>query len=175
MCKKGVNKYGIKLEDYSNYSDYKKAINNAKCKAYSKTEKGRLAKYKGNAKYLKSEKGKISVLKYNQSKKCKLTLKKYAAGIGKAGKNATVAKRRAAKLQRTPAWADLEAIKQFYLNCPKGYHVDHDVPLQGENISGLHVLNNLVYLTAEDNLKKSNKWPHNYSAQNGFSSNLAIV
>ena len=90
-------------------------------------------------------------------------------------RNATDAKRRSSRLQRTPAWADLEAIKQFYLNCPKGYHVDHDVPLQGENISGLHVLNNLVYLTAEDNLKKGNKWPHNYSAQNGSNRDLAIV
>ena len=158
MSKKGINKYGIKLEDYSNYSDYKKAVNNAKCKAYSKTEKGRIAKYKGNAKYLKSEKGKISVLKYNQSKKCKLTLKKYAAGIGKAGKNATVAKRRAAKLQRTPAWADLKAIKQFYLNCPKGYEVDHIVPLQGVNVSGFHVLNNLQYLTKSENSSKGNRY-----------------
>jgi len=31
--------------------------------------------------------------------------------------NAYNAKRRAAKLQRTPAWADLEAIKQIYADC----------------------------------------------------------
>lgn len=71
------------------------------------------------------------------------------------------AKYRAAKLQRTPSWADLEKIKEFYLNCPEGYHVDHIIPLQGKNISGLHVENNLQYLTAEENLRKGNKWPYN--------------
>lgn len=68
------------------------------------------------------------------------------------------AKRRAAKLQRTPPWADLEAIKTIYANCPEGYHVDHIHPMQGELISGLHVENNLQYLTAEENLRKSNSF-----------------
>lgn len=68
------------------------------------------------------------------------------------------AKYRAAVLQRTPAWADLEAIKQFYAGCPAGYHVDHIVPLQGELVSGLHVLSNLQYLPAAANLAKGNKF-----------------
>lgn len=59
--------------------------------------------------------------------------------------------------QATPEWTDLDAIEQFYYNCPKGYHVDHALPLNGKNISGLHVINNLQYLTASDDLKKSNK------------------
>lgn len=67
-------------------------------------------------------------------------------------------KRHADKLNRTPAWADLKAIKEFYINCPKGYQVDHIIPLRGENISGLHIETNLQYLTKEENLKKSNKW-----------------
>ncbi len=67
-------------------------------------------------------------------------------------------KRRAAKLQRTPKWSNLKKIKQFYLNCPKGYHVDHIIPLQGTNISGLHVLNNLQYLTKLENSIKGNRW-----------------
>ena len=184
---KGINKYGVKLEDYSDYRSYKLACRKAYRKSptyklsstswylnnrervlkmvsdLQQTEKGRLQKNARNKKHAKTEKGKASIAKYQSSVK------------GRKVRNATDAKRRSAKLQRTPAWADLEAIKQFYLNCPEGYHVDHDVPLQGENISGLHVLNNLVYLTAEDNLKKGNKWPHNYSAQNGSNSNLAIV
>lgn len=69
------------------------------------------------------------------------------------------AKYRASKLNRTPSWANLEKIKEFYLNCPKGYHVDHIIPLQGETISGLHVENNLQYLPASENLSKGNKWP----------------
>ena len=68
------------------------------------------------------------------------------------------ARRNASKLQRTPKWADLNAIKQFYLNCPKGYEVDHIIPLQGVNVSGFHVLSNLQYLTKSENSRKRNKY-----------------
>lgn len=68
------------------------------------------------------------------------------------------AKRRAKKLNATPAWGELELIKEFYKNKPEGSHVDHIIPLQGEKVCGLHVLGNLQYLTAEENLSKSNKF-----------------
>jgi len=73
-------------------------------------------------------------------------------------KRALSAKRRAIKKQAIPKWANLNAIKQFYKNCPLGYHVDHIIPLQGEIVCGLHVENNLQYLTVEENLKKGNKY-----------------
>ena len=60
-------------------------------------------------------------------------------------RNANEAKYRAKKLERTVLW-DQEGIKEFYANCPKGYHIDHIIPLQGKNISGLHVLSNLQYV-----------------------------
>ena len=66
--------------------------------------------------------------------------------------------RDATKQQRTPSWANLLVIKEIYKNCPAGHHVDHIVPLHGRLVSGLHVENNLQYLTAEDNLKKHNKF-----------------
>ena len=62
------------------------------------------------------------------------------------------------KEYRTPVWADRESIKKFYLNCPEGYQVDHVIPLNGKYVSGLHVIENLQYLTIEENLKKSNKF-----------------
>lgn len=68
------------------------------------------------------------------------------------------AKRRAEKLKRTPDWADLEKIKEFYLNCPRGYEVDHIIPLKGKFVSGLHVEHNLQYLTKLENRNKRNKF-----------------
>lgn len=62
------------------------------------------------------------------------------------------------KLKRTPSWANLEEIKSFYANCPEGYHVDHIIPLLGNNVSGMHVINNLQYLLAKENIKKSNTY-----------------
>ena len=71
--------------------------------------------------------------------------------------NSIIAKRRAAKLKATPKFANLNKIKEIYKNCPKGYHVDHIIPLQGNNVCGLHVEWNLQYLTPSANLSKSNK------------------
>ena len=62
------------------------------------------------------------------------------------------------KLQRTPPWADLTAIREFYKSCPEGHHVDHAVPLQAVKASGLHVLENLQYLPAAENISKRNKF-----------------
>lgn len=66
-------------------------------------------------------------------------------------------KRHAQKLKAIPKWADLKAIREFYKKCPEGYHVDHIVPLQGKTVSGFHVLENLQYLPAKENLSKGNK------------------
>jgi hypothetical protein len=66
--------------------------------------------------------------------------------------------RRSDKLQRTPPWSDIEKIRQVYANCPEGHHVDHIIPLKGEKVSGFHIAENLQYLTAEENLRKKNKF-----------------
>lgn len=68
-------------------------------------------------------------------------------------------KKRAARLLRVPSWSNLELIKKFYEACPYGYQVDHIIPLQGKNVSGLHVLENLQYLTKKENYSKGNRYP----------------
>jgi hypothetical protein len=65
---------------------------------------------------------------------------------------------KALRLQRLPKWADIDKIKEFYLNCPEGYHVDHVIPLRGKIVSGFHIIENLQYLPAVENIRKSNKF-----------------
>ena len=82
--------------------------------------------------------------------------------------SAITAKRRASKLNATPAWLtpdQLSEIQQHYqvakdLETMTGEvcHVDHIVPLQGENVCGLHVPWNLQVLTASDNMSKGNRY-----------------
>lgn len=70
------------------------------------------------------------------------------------------AKRRAAKLQRTPVWSDLEKIKEIYDEAQSmagEFHVDHIIPLCGNLVSGLHVFENLQIIPASENVKK---WKH---------------
>src|SRR6185437_1931028 len=62
------------------------------------------------------------------------------------------------KLQRTPKWADTKAIAEFYANCPPGMEVDHIIPMRGRLVSGLHVANNLQYLSKTENNRKKNKF-----------------
>ncbi len=73
--------------------------------------------------------------------------------------------KRAARLKRTPAWVDRVAVDYVYHAAQvikdvygTTWHVDHIIPLQGENVSGLHVANNLQLLSPEANLSKSNKF-----------------
>lgn len=66
-------------------------------------------------------------------------------------------RRRAALLQRTPAWADRARIDAVYAACPTGMEVDHFYPLQGKTVSGLHVHENLQYLTPRQNRSKKNR------------------
>jgi hypothetical protein len=70
--------------------------------------------------------------------------------------------RRAALLHRTPLWSDLKAIEQIYQEAREfreaglEVDVDHVIPLQGDNVSGLHVPLNLRICLSSVNRSKSN-------------------
>src|SRR5205814_1746835 len=73
--------------------------------------------------------------------------------------NARKAARAALQLLATPAWADLEAIKDVYAEAEYlGLEVDHIVPLKHHKVCGLHTWDNLQLLSGEDNRKKGNRW-----------------
>lgn len=72
----------------------------------------------------------------------------------------------AAKLRATPAWADLAAIAAVYraasqITAATGvpHEVDHEYPLRGEKVCGLHVHHNLQVVPAAFNRRKHNKHP----------------
>jgi len=80
-------------------------------------------------------------------------------------RRATAAKRKAAKLRATPAWANQDAIRNIYKSAllaqiQTGFrmHVDHIVPLQSPYVCGLHCEANLQVLRGEENESKKNYW-----------------
>jgi hypothetical protein len=74
------------------------------------------------------------------------------------------ARRRAAELQRTPAWADNDVINslyelaRIYREAGHDVEIDHIVPLQGKKVSGLHVQDNLQVICSMLNKSKSNNF-----------------
>lgn len=86
--------------------------------------------------------------------------------VGKV--RADTIKRRAAKMQRTPAWLtddDLWLLEQAYELAALrtqvfgfSWHVDHVLPLQGRTVSGLHVPTNVQVIPWRDNVSKANKY-----------------
>ena len=86
---------------------------------------------------------------------------------------ANKAKYRASKRNKTPTWVDKEhlwLIKQAYelaiLRTKQFgflWHVDHIIPLNGVNVSGLHVIENIQVIPAAENLLKNNKYEIDYA------------
>lgn len=69
-------------------------------------------------------------------------------------RNEASANYRAKIRNQTPENVDRKAIQEFYANCPKGYEVDHIIPISK---GGAHSIDNLQYLTISENRSKGNK------------------
>lgn len=82
--------------------------------------------------------------------------------------NSLIARRRAAKKQRSPMWVDafdLECMRSTYTlaallteHTGEPWHVDHEIPLCGKVVSGLHVPSNLRAVRGVDNMRKHNTY-----------------
>lgn len=156
-------RYLCKKCDYERIQEYYKD-NPDKKKAHVKksrvkhTEKYRAADKVRNKAYL----GKPE----NNKKHAELCSKWKKDNPGKC--NAISAKYHASKLQRTPPWLTklhYQQIEIFYDAAAKLskefgilMEVDHIIPLQGENISGLHVPWNLQVISKSQNCQKKNKF-----------------
>jgi len=77
-------------------------------------------------------------------------------------KRAYRSNRRALLLKATPSWANKQAILSLYKEADSiskfaniKFEVDHIIPLQGKNVCGLHVENNLQILSITANRQKA--------------------
>ena len=116
------------------------------------------AKYHNNAEVLK-EKRRMAYANNADSERGVAKLRSREWRKNNPGhRNALKRKYVADKFNRTPSWADMSLIVEFYSKCPEGHHVDHMYPLRGKYVSGLHVIENLQYLPAVENLRKNNRY-----------------
>ena len=79
--------------------------------------------------------------------------------------NAAGNRYRSKKLKACPLWANQDAITEIYRQAAEislqtgiPHDVDHEIPLQGKLVCGLHVENNLQIIPASENRQKSNKF-----------------
>lgn len=107
------------------------------------------------------EKHKQKVKRYRSTEKGKIT---------RAAEKAVF---RACLKESTPPWVNRKELREIYKACRllnnslggNAYHVDHKIPLRGENVCGLHVPWNLQIIKKEENLKKTNKLHKEYSGE----------
>lgn len=105
---------------------------------------------------------------YERNEEAKKRFTEYQKVYAKEHKskfNERTNKRRAARKNALPKWADRKAIARFYVLAEQltretgiKHVVDHIIPLQGNTVCGLHVESNLQVLTQKENLEKFNKF-----------------
>lgn len=161
-----ANKKALAAQKASYYSANKQAVSQRSALRYQREREKLLDQ---TAKWAKDNADKRQVAakrRYAQNRDVALKHSKEYYQKNKSTVYTKTARRRAARISRTPVWADQVAIKSYYdvcsffneLNGYIKYHVDHIVPLQGKNVSGLHVHHNLRVILATENLSKNNRF-----------------
>ncbi len=140
-----------KADDFSKRSSWCKSCIIVNVKAYQKTH--------GRKNYNGTVSAKLAKAKYRAknrellNEKNKLYQKLHSKQI--LAKTIAYQSR---KINAVVKFSNLSKIKEIYKNCPKGFEVDHIIPLKGKSVSGLHVECNLQYLPIAENRSKSNKF-----------------
>tara|TARA_R110000868_G_scaffold230055_1_gene483202 strand:+ start:255 stop:839 length:585 start_codon:yes stop_codon:yes gene_type:complete len=150
-------------------SEYDKKYKEKKGEAFALEQRLRTAKWREqNLEKVRAANRECAAKKRaQQPEKIKAAKKQYAQR-NKAVINAAVARRKAAKLKRTPKW--LTKFDKLKIQCVysiaamltrvnnEPWHVDHVIPLQGDLVSGLHVPSNLQVMRGVENVRKHKKF-----------------
>ena len=171
-------------ERYNAWREKNKEKRLAYEKEYREKRKAQKAEY--DREYRKTNKEQIAEREYNRwraySDEERITLRTYKRDWyrnkaeytplteeeRKSRRRASRKKNKVKRQHRIPEWLTKEQLQEINtvyeeavrLEIETGiaHHVDHIVPLCGENVSGLHVPWNLQILTASENLYKYNKY-----------------
>lgn len=136
-------------------------------KIYRDKNKKRIAKLKNNWKIANSAHVKQKAKAYaNQNPEVRSKARKKWSSLNPGKDNACKAINKQARNKRIPIWINSDdrwMIQEAYhlakVRTDKfgfAWHVDHVLPLNGKNVSGLHVPENLQVIPWIENLRKSN-------------------
>lgn len=168
-------KYGVRADCKSCVAEYRRA-NKDRMTAYREAKKSSLAEKQKQ--YREANKDALSlwgkqyyterkefIKKYREVRKEHIAIQKRLWQQNNPSKmKASNARRRAAKIQASPTWADQESVIGMYQlallfnSTGINLHVDHIVPLNSDLVCGLHCESNLQLLPASDNISKGNRW-----------------
>lgn len=186
LCRKGLHWYSpnpkrpgcieCKKESQKNYQlQQKKEIKIKKAKYYQDNKKRIL---RTNARWASQNTKRMAELRRDRYEKHKQKNLEQSRAWYRNHPEAVrlkQARKRACKKAQIPCWVNEKKIKEVYktaelLTKTTGvqHHVDHIFPLRSDYMCGFHVETNMQILTAEENIKKSNReWPGQLDCQKG--------